>query len=565
MKEKVPFISSLGTKIRILTLFVALLSGLFMIWTYAPEMKKELISTSDNYLNDVCIAYGSWIGEKISGGDIETALSQDFLTDNLAGVGIKGIKSSYIYIVDEHGTMLYHPTADKIGKSVENAVVKGIVADIEAGRTVTNGVITYEYKGIMKHAATYVNETQDFVLIVTADEDEVLGNYSKLNKKGWLGILGAVILCALIASWLVGLITKPIHRILAAITALSEMDFTDDIGSTGLAQKRDELGVMARALGVLQQELVSVVETIRSSSTLLSDAAEELKSDAAVTTTTMAQVDNAVDDIAGGASSQAMETQRASENVMMIGDMVEDTSSEVDQVMEYSRQMQEANNNARSILKSLENINSRAEQHIDIIARQTNETNESAMKIGEATKIIAEIAEQTNLLSLNASIEAARAGEQGKGFAVVATEIQKLAEQSTASAKQIETILQMLLSDSEQAVETMQQVKAIIREQSEYMERTDAAFENMNRGVGQSIRGMEEIAKRTRNLDEARVNVVDVVNNLTAIAQQNAAATEETSTSLVSVTNTVSDISDKVEALYGIADDLDNKMQVFRI
>lgn len=565
MKEKVPFISSLGTKIRILTLFVALLSGLFMIWTYAPEMKKELISTSDNYLNDVCIAYGSWIGEKISGGDIETALSQDFLTDNLAGVGIKGIKSSYIYIVDEHGTMLYHPTADKIGKSVENAVVKGIVADIEAGRTVTNGVITYEYKGVMKHAATYVNETQDFVLIVTADEDEVLGNYSKLNKKGWLGILGAVILCALIASWLVGLITKPIHRILAAITALSEMDFTDDIASTGLAQKRDELGVMARALGVLQQELVSVVETIRSSSTLLSDAAEELKSDAAVTTTTMAQVDNAVDDIAGGASSQAMETQRASENVMMIGDMVEDTSSEVDQVMEYSRQMQEANNNARSILKSLENINSRAEQHIDIIARQTNETNESAMKIGEATKIIAEIAEQTNLLSLNASIEAARAGEQGKGFAVVATEIQKLAEQSTASAKQIETILQMLLSDSEQAVETMQQVKAIIREQSEYMERTDAAFENMNRGVGQSIRGMEEIAKRTRNLDEARVNVVDVVNNLTAIAQQNAAATEETSTSLVSVTNTVSDISDKVEALYGIADDLDNKMQVFRI
>ena len=250
---------------------------------------------------------------------------------------------------------------------------------------------------------------------------------------------------------------------------------------------------------------------------------------------------------------------------MMIGDMVEDTSSEVNQVMEYSKQMQEANSNARSILKSLESINSRAEQHIDIIAQQTNETNASAMKIGEATKIIAEIAEQTNLLSLNASIEAARAGEQGKGFAVVATEIQKLAEQSTASAKQIETILQILLSDSEQAVETMQQVKSIIREQSEYMERTDAAFENMNQGVRQSIRGMEEIAKRTRNLDDARVNVVDVVNNLTAIAQQNAAATEETSTSLVSVTNTVSDISDKVQALHEIADELDNKMQIFQI
>lgn len=565
MKEKVPFLNSVGTRIRILTFLVAMLSGVVMMWTYAPEMKKEIISTSDNYLNDVCTAYGNWIGEKISEGDMETALSQEFLTDYLAGVGIQGIDSSYIYVVDKQGTMLYHPTADKIGQPVENAVVKGIVGDIEAGKTIKNGVITYEYKGVMKHAATYVNETQDFVLIVTADEDEVLENYTKLNRRGWLGIVGAVIICTLIAVWLVSFITKPLYKLVGAITSLSDMDFTDSIGSSGLTEQKDEMGVMARALDTLRQELVTVVETIRSSSTLLAEAAEELKSDAAVTSTTMQQVDHAVDDIAGGASSQAMETQRASENVMMIGDMVEDTSSEVDQVMEYSRQMQEANNNARSILKSLENINSRAEQQIDIIAQQTNETNASAMKIGEATKIIAEIAEQTNLLSLNASIEAARAGEQGKGFAVVATEIQKLAEQSTASAKQIETILQMLLSDSEQAVETMQQVKSIIREQSDYMERTDAAFENMNQGVRQSIRGMEEIAKRTRNLDDARVNVVDVVNNLTAIAQQNAAATEETSTSLVSVTNTVGDISQKVEALYGIADELDTKMQVFQV
>ena len=565
MKEKVPFLNSLGTRIRILTVLVAAISGAFMMWTYAPEMKNEIISTSDNYLNDVCTAYGKWIGERISDGDMENALSQEFLTEYLAGVGIHGIDSSYIYVVDKQGTMLYHPTADKIGQPVENAVVKGIVADIEAGKTVKNGVITYEYKGAMKHAATYVNETQDFVLIVTADEDEVLSDYKNLNRRGWIGMVCAIVLCTLIAAWLVSLIIKPIYRILSAITALSDMDFTDSAGLSTLAQKKDELGVMARALAALREELVSVVGTIRSSSTLLSQAAEELKSDAAVTSTTMKQVDHAVDDIAGGASSQAMETQRASENVMMIGDMVEDTSSEVNQVMEYSKQMQEANSNARSILKSLESINSRAEQHIDIIAQQTNETNASAMKIGEATKIIAEIAEQTNLLSLNASIEAARAGEQGKGFAVVATEIQKLAEQSTASAKQIETILQILLSDSEQAVETMQQVKSIIREQSEYMERTDAAFENMNQGVRQSIRGMEEIAKRTRNLDDARVNVVDVVNNLTAIAQQNAAATEETSTSLVSVTNTVSDISDKVQALHEIADELDNKMQIFQI
>lgn len=565
MKEKVSFIHSIGTRIRGLMLLFTLITGLLVVWTYVPIMEEELVTMTDNYLNDVCVAYGSWLEEDISNGGIEQTLSEEFLTKNLAGVGVKGMESSYIYVVDAQGTMLYHPTAEKIGQSVENEVVKGIVADIAAGNAIENGVVTYEYKGVMKHAATYVNDTKDFVLIVTVDEDEALQSLKSINARVWKVLVFAVVLCFALSTWQVMLITKPILKVSHAVVSLSEMNFTATEGAAGLEKRKDELGIMARALEILRGELISVVETIRSSSTLLAEAAEELKRDAAVTTTTMGQVDNAVGDIAGGASSQAEETQRASENVIMIGDMVEDTSSEVDQVMEYSRQMQEANDNARSILQSLEDINNRAEEHIDIIAEQTNETNASALKIGEATKIIAEIAEQTNLLSLNASIEAARAGEQGKGFAVVATEIQKLAEQSTASAKQIETILQMLLRDSEQAVETMQQVKSIIREQSEYMHRTDAAFENMNQGVKQSIHGMEEIAKRTRSLDDARVNVVDVVNNLTAIAEENAAATQETSASLVEVTNTVVDIEEKVQALYGIVDELDNKMQIFQI
>lgn len=565
MKEKVSFIHSIGAKIRILMVLVTLITGLLIMWTYIPIMKEELVTTTDNYLNDVCVAYGSWLEEDISNGDIEETLSIEFLSKYLAGVGVKGMDTSYIYVVNAEGTMLYHPTAEKIGQPVENAVVKGIVADIAAGNEVENGVITYEFNGVMKHAAAYVNDSQDFILIVTADEDEVLHSLSSINARVWKILVFALILCIVLSTWLVLFITKPILRVSHAVVALSEMDFTESDDANGLEKRKDEIGVMVRALLTLRGELVSVVETIRASSMLLAQAAETLKTDTEATSSTMSQVDTAVGDIAGGASSQAEETQKASENVIMIGDMVANTSTEVNHVMDYAMKMQEANNNARDILKTLGDINQRAEHFIDIIAEQTNETNASAMKIGEATKIIAEIAEETNLLSLNASIEAARAGEQGKGFAVVATEIQKLAEQSTASAKQIEQTLNMLLSDSEKAVETMHQVKNIIHEQSEYMERTDEAFDHMNEDVKQSIDGMEEIARRTKNLDDARINVVDVVNNLTAIAEENAAATQETSASLVEVTNIVAEIAEKVEDLHGIADELDSKMQVFQI
>ena len=118
-------------------------------------------------------------------------------------------------------------------------------------------------------------------------------------------------------------------------------------------------------------------------------------------------------------------------------------------------------------------VNDQTKLSIDEIYEQTNITNASAQKIKAATDIIASIAEETNLLSLNASIEAARAGEQGRGFAVVASQIQKLAEQSNDSAKQIDDITNVLIQDSTHAVDTMQGVQQIMAVQSDKMQQTE--------------------------------------------------------------------------------------------
>lgn len=281
------------------------------------------------------------------------------------------------------------------------------------------------------------------------------------------------------------------------------------------------------------------------------------------TATTIEQVENAVNEIAQGASSQAEETQKATENVIVMGNMVTETHDEVKRLLKYAENMKDSTDYAKNILTELEAVNRRAEEYIDVIANQTNTTNESALRISEATKLITSIAEETNLLSLNASIEAARAGEQGRGFAVVAAEIQKLAEQSDESARQIEDIIQVLLSDSEKAVETMYDVKEIIRAQSEQVEQTDTAFDQINDGVKQSIEGINRISEKTEQLDEARVNVVDVVQNLTAIAEENAAGAEETSASVAEVTSIVEDISSKSQALKEIAKELDESMDIF--
>lgn len=220
---------------------------------------------------------------------------------------------------------------------------------------------------------------------------------------------------------------------------------------------------------------------------------------------------------------------------------------------------------AARTLDTMEEVNRKAQNAIDLIYEQTNTTNESAMKIKAATTLITSIAEETNLLSLNAAIEAARAGEQGRGFAVVAEQIQKLAEESNESAKQIGQIIALLMADSEKAVRTMGEVKQVMEDQNENVGMTKERFSEMHDGIDKTIEGIRIIAEKMEKIDNTRINVVDIVQNLTSLAQENAAGTEETSASVTEVGEHMSRISQNAAELRNIADGLQKEMEVFRL
>lgn len=541
-----------------------MLTGGLMILIYSPNIKKEITSLNHHYMDDISLAYGEMIDEEIELSSAEEVLTYEFLAEQLDGVGMEGVESSYVYVVSPEGIMLYHPSSEKVGNSVENAVVTQIVADIAAGKAIDNGTIEYEYKGANKYAGVYVPEDQEYIFVITADEDEMFEAITNLNKKGAIAIVFSVLVFGLIGGIVAWVLIRPIEHLTKVVDKISGMDFSEDPIQAKLNSKKDETGRISRALDSLRLALVNVVGTIKEKSDNVMYAADALNTDAAETSTTMEQVEKAVNDIAQGAASQAEDTQSATENVIIMGNMIEETNDDIAKLREYADEMKESTAFAKDILKELGDVNRRAGEYIDVIAEQTNTTNESALKISEATKLITSIAEETNLLSLNASIEAARAGEQGKGFAVVAAEIQKLAEQSNISAQQIEIIIQELLKDSERAVETMYDVKEIIRLQSDHVEQTDNAFTQIISGVEQSAKAIDRISDKSAQLDEARVGVVDIVQSLTAIAEENAAGTQETSASATEVSAIVEDISDKSNGLRQIAADLESSMSIFK-
>ena len=241
------------------------------------------------------------------------------------------------------------------------------------------------------------------------------------------------------------------------------------------------------------------------------------------------------------------------------------TADQVDDLMKYATRMQQSGQGATEALEQLEQVNDQAMQYIHVIAEQTDTTNASASKIHEAASMITEIAEETNLLSLNASIEAARAGEQGRGFAVVAAQIQKLAEQSNESAKEISEIIRVLMEDSQKAVSIMDDVKEIFKKQSEHVDNTKQAFDEIQKNVEQSIAGMSAIDDKTKQLDKERSGVIDIVQNLSAIAQENAASTEETSASVTEVKAISDQLSEEADSLKNISHTMEQSMAVFQI
>ncbi len=358
-------------------------------------------------------------------------------------------------------------------------------------------------------------------------------------------------------------IVKSLQKSIYTVEEVAKGNLTVQLDQALLARK-DEVGDMARYIAKLKEELITILSDIRNQSGVLQNASSSLHGTSGDAADSVGQVERAIHEIADGATSQADETQKATENVILMGNMVEETKAEVEELYNNASVMQKSSNDASQTLDELNGINQKARTAIDVIYEQTYTTNESALKIREATNLITAIAEETNLLSLNASIEAARAGEQGRGFAVVAAQIQKLAEQSNESARQIEQIITLLIQDSNKAVETMDEVKEIMQRQSENVDKTEEIFAVVKDGIDYSIQSVNNIAEKTKKLDEARVTVVDVVQNLTAIAEENAAGTEETSASTAEFSNMMEDIQGTSSKLKNIASDLENRMSIFK-
>lgn len=561
---KMKFYQSIKFRLMMMTLCVCVFMGGLINFYSIHQSRLSYKRLAWNYMEDIALAYGRQVENLLGqGGSFDSGALEHILMN----ANLEGVESSYTYIVDSEGNMLYHPNKDKIGKSVENVVVKGYIQDLKSGIKHDTGIVEYDYNGSIKYAACYTDENGRFILVVSADDDDVLRDSASLIVKVTaisllIGMAAIVVVFIFIRK-----IVAPLSYATNAVEELAALDFRvkNEQQERRFAGLKDEVGNIMRAVLKLRGELTAVVTELKNQSGNLFEQSDSLSKSASDTMNNMKDTDRAVDEMANGATMLAQETQSASENVIEIGNMIDKVNDNTEELAKDADNMKELGENAENILRQLIAGQKEMVTHIGVVNDKTHEANKAAGKISEVVNLITEIASQTNLLSLNASIEAARAGEAGRGFAVVAENIKQLAEQTTSSAADIQDIIHDLEQKSDETVEKTEAVNNIVNKQSEDMKQTADILNQVITGITGLIDKIDSIAVSVANMDKSKENVVDVIGNLSSVSQENAASTEETSASTTMAMETVKKIADEAVNLKDIAQELEDRMKQFII
>lgn len=464
-------------------------------------------------------------------------------------------------------TRMVTSVIDKDGKRVTGTAISDSVYDkvMQDGKyfsdnTDIEGTEYYGYYEALKNA----DGSSQAIIFTGMPSSDVKAIYKKrlVNTTVFMIII-ALMACALLAM-VITFIVKAITRVIGHLDEVADGKLDFKI-SEKLLQRSDEIGNIARSVHTLIGGLASIVVNIHHSTGELAEFKDDFQQKFETINNSISNVNVAVDEIANGATSQADETQKVNSQINDMGDAITKTSQNVDSLTQSTEQMKEHNEQLDTTIQELMEISDRNKESLAAVYNQTNETNQSVMHIGNAVDMITDIAGQTNLLSLNASIEAARAGEYGKGFAVVADQIRQLADQSANTAKEIGEIVAELIENSNTSVETMGVVRQEMTGQYEKLNTTKDIFEQLNEEVNNVVTAIESISTEVESLDKLKGEVLGSAESLAAIAQENAASTEETSASMMELGEIVNDCNTKTQQLVDIADSMEENVHKFRV
>ncbi len=484
------------------------------------------------------------------------------IAEKISDVSALGISGSYVYFVDKGGTMLHHPTPEKIGQPVENAAVKQLLAEIAAGKHPAPEVIEYVFKGANKYAAYYIGEDENYIAVLTADEDVVLKGVKEITTFIASICIICIVLFTIFALAIERVISVPLIKISASLDELSTGDVTAKCDAKSHIR---ETVTLIKSFGALKDALSNSMMSVKDSAVALDESIKNVDGMTGDNVEAISQINIAVNEVAETSQSVAQNAQLMSEKSVDLGENIGRLHENVQNLYSASQTIKNANDEATVCMKSVLSGANESVKAMEDITSKINETNAAISGIGSALQAIESIAAQTNLLSLNASIEAARAGEAGRGFAVVADEIRSLADSSAESAKEIKQIIENVIVLSNSTVDISDRVFEVINKERTDIEEAQEKFTVLSGSVEDSIVEIDTIRNMTGTLDEIKVELTNATSELGAISEELGASAEEVAASCQSVTDACEDTRRSTEDMRAVNEEMNQAISFFKL
>lgn len=480
-------------------------------------------------------------------GSIVTYVKVSEFTNTLSEISLNGIDSSYAYLIDSNGTIIYHPTEEKIGTTVENSAVNNLIETTNEETTDTSGLLSYTYNGVKKLASYSLSSSNNWILIIAADQSEVLSSLNSATQFSFYISCAIVIILGVIAYIITGFITKPIKNITNLIKKTAYLDFSEDSTLEHLEKSKDETGDMATALKDMRHSIREMIEQINDASTDITNNASHLNKITNKVNEHATNNSTTAEELAAGMEETAATTEMIHENILHVKNSSNSINEKATEGTELSSVLIKR---ATSLKESTSIATEKTYEMYHNIKNNTESAIEQAKavdKINTLAKTIMDIADQTSLLALNASIEAARAGDSGRGFAVVANEIGTLADQSAHTVSNITNIIQevnmavhSMTTSLEQTIDFLE--KRVLTDYNEFIQVSD----QYNEDAKNINDNMSSIQQAVDSLNTTMLHITESISEINTMMG-------ESSHGIIDVTNKSASILDLTTDTYHMA------------
>lgn len=584
-------ISIIFIMVSVSTIGLACLGVYYLRRSMEESMELYQETMTEGYLMEIKSQVQGALGvvqsyyDRSQKGELTEEEAQKMATEAVRAMRYRDDASGYIWIDGEDHMLVMHPIlteqegTNRYDLTDENGVkvTQSIVNSAKAGGgynefyfTKSDGVTIapkVAYTEMFKPwgwAVATGNYVDDMNQKINDRKEYIEEDFSHMFK---IYVFSAVVILivALIISALGGWrITKGIKLVEGNLrqAAMGDLSFTVN---PKLLKRADEIGVMARSLENVRQSLASMLGSMIRTGEALNQSSEKFSEKFGHISESIQNTNQAIDDLAQGATNQANETEIVNEKIIELGGVIEVEKSGVSKLEKVVSTMTKHTMGASESIKELDQITKVTIETINTVSEQTNKNNDSATNINKAVEIIKGLAAQTNLLSLNASIEAARVGDAGRGFAVVAEEIRSLSEESSGNAQEIEVIVKELINNVEISVIKMHEVMRNVEKQQERLNETREAFKYLTTEVNQVEEVTKEIGNQTEILNSLKQIVTDSVNTLASVVQENAASTEETSASMTLLSQTIKECTEDTKGLVKLSQQQKEEANKFQL